>query len=65
MNEPHFLCYWGEGYGLPTHEVHALQWFTPDCGYQPGDIWAMSELAIGEPLDLTDASGQHFVVRVW
>ena len=33
-------------------------------GYQPGDIWAMSELEIGEPLDLTDASGQHFVVRV-
>jgi hypothetical protein len=62
--EPHFLCYWGDGYGLPTHEVHALQWFTTDCGYQPSDIWAMSELAIGEPLDLTDLSGLHFVVRV-
>jgi hypothetical protein len=64
MNEPHFLCYWGEGYGQTTHEVHALQWFTPDCGYDHADAWRMSELAIGELLDLTDLSGQHYVVRV-
>ena len=64
MKEPHFLCYWGEGYGIPSHEIHALQWFTPDCGYSHADIWRMSELAMGEPLDLTDLSGQHYVVRV-
>ena len=64
MNEPHYLCYWGNGYGQTTHEVHALQWFTPDCGYNHADAWRISELAIGELLDFTDLSGQHYVVRV-
>lgn len=64
MNSPIFFCYWGEGHGLPTREFHTLDWFTPDCGYSHADIWRMSELEINEQLNLTDISGQHFVVRV-
>ena len=64
MKEPHYLCYWGEGYGIPTHEIHALQWFTPDSGYGHAEVWQLSGLEIGQSLDLTDQSGFHVAVRV-
>lgn len=61
---PKFLAYWGAGYGLPTSEVHPLSWFTSDGGYSHAETWELSELEPHQMLDLSDDSGQHFVIRV-
>jgi hypothetical protein len=61
---PKFLAYWGEGYGLPTSEVHPLSWFNSEGGYSHADTWNISELEPLEILDFSDGSGRHFIVRV-
>lgn len=59
-----FVAYWGEGYGLPTVEIHPLEWFSTDCGYTHDNMWQLSSLKTGESIDLTDPSGIHYVMRV-
>lgn len=61
---PKFVCYWGEGYGLPSAEIHPLAWFANACGYTHAEIWQLSGLNIGESLDLTDGCNAHYVMRV-
>ena len=59
-----FVCYWGEGYGLPSAEIHPLNWFIGESGYPHEEIWKLSSMKIGESVDLTEACGVHYVMRV-
>ena len=61
---PKFVAYWGEGYGIPTAEIHPLEWFDGIGGYTPADIWQLSGLNIGESADLTEGCGAHYVMRI-
>ena len=61
-----YSCYWGEGYGnnKGTVELHTIDWFHENIGYDAAAIKAIKQLEIGETADLTDLSGQHSVTRV-
>lgn len=62
--EPVFSAYWGFGYGQPHVEEHPLSWFSNDRNYTNESRAMLADADIGDKIDLSDMSGEHFVVRI-
>jgi hypothetical protein len=62
--EPVFSAYWGIGYGEPRCESLPLSWFVTERGYRIEDITRLHDVELGGKVDLSDLSGDHFVVRI-
>jgi len=62
--EPVYSAYWGIGYGEPKCESLPLSWFTADRNYTPENWVKLRDMELGDKLDLSDGSGEHFVVRI-
>lgn len=62
--EPVFSAYWGFGYGNPHVEEHPLSWFSDDRNYDFESRAMLQSADVGDKIDLTDLSGEHFVVRI-
>ena len=65
-----YMAFWGEGYEVGEDETSIeekkLAEFSKDKGYRSRDIKKISELQVGEVLDLTDELGNvHLVKRLW
>jgi hypothetical protein len=58
-----YVCYWGEGYDNNT-DIVDLDFFFPERGYSQEDIQAVTNLAVGVAVNLSDPSGTHYVLRV-
>lgn len=63
-----FECYWGDGYrddeGKGMLAYHDEDFFSIDRGYEQSDINDISELRIGEPVNLSCVTGEHWVKRI-
>lgn len=61
---PSFSCIWGEGYAVPSTEENNLEFFGVHNGYEEDQISKISQLKVGESIDLSDPSGEHHVTRI-
>jgi hypothetical protein len=67
-----YECFWGEGYyqnnrsHLEWHEVdlNEAEFFTEDKGYHPHDVENIRALDIGQSLNLSCITGEHWIRRV-
>lgn len=64
-----FECFWGDGYRNTEDksilEYHDEGFFNDFRGYSEENIWAISDLDIGDKLDLTyEGTGEHWVRRM-
>lgn len=57
-----FVCYWNTT--SDTIERRPMEFFCVDNGYRPGDIAAVDYLALGESVNLSEPTQEHFVMRV-
>jgi hypothetical protein len=63
-----FECFWGDGYrgedGKSIMAYHDQDFFTLDRGYGDMESHMISTLEIGDRLDISDISGDHWVRRI-
>ena len=63
-----FECFWGDGYRDSENKsiftYHNLDFFNADRGYGDMECHMISTLEIGDELDITDISGEHWIRRV-
>jgi hypothetical protein len=63
-----FECFWGDGYrgddGKSILAYHDFDFFNVDRGYGDMEIHMIDTLEIGDLLDISDASGNHWVRRM-
>ena len=63
-----FECFWGDGYrgddGKSILAYHDSEFFNADRGYGDMEIHMIDTLEIGDLLNISDASGNHWVRRI-
>jgi len=63
-----FECFWGDGYrdteGKATLAYHNEEFFNENKGYEPHDIEDINLLNIGESINLSCITGEHWVQRI-
>jgi hypothetical protein len=62
-----YECFWGEGYhqnNRSTLEWHEEEFFTEAKGYDPEDIESIQAMSIGQSINLSCITGEHWIRRV-
>ena len=63
-----FECFWGKGYrGKDNRSIlayHNEDFFNEERGYGDMECHMISTLEIGDQLDISDISGDHWVRRI-
>lgn len=62
-----YECFWGEGYRNDNRSIlewHDVGYFAEDRGYQPHDIEDILQLGVGDSINLSCVTGEHWVRRV-
>jgi len=61
------MCVWGEGYanpGQPSIEIHTLDFFSEDKGYDESDRKNIEDLDFGESANIVGLAEIQSVIRV-
>ena len=62
-----FECFWGEGYQQNNRsllEWHEEDFFTEERGYQLHDRESINALSVGQSINLSCVTGEHWIRRV-
>lgn len=62
-----YECFWGEGYyqnNRSNLEWHEEEFFTEEKGYDPEDIESIKGLSVGQSINLSCITGEHWIRRV-
>lgn len=62
-----FECFWGEGYHQNNRSIlewHDLEFFSEERGYHPHDVENIRALRVGQTLNQSCITGEHWIRRV-
>jgi len=63
-----FECFWGDGYRDASNKsilaYHDEDFFNEDRGYEPHDIEDIKQLEVGQYINLSCVTGEHWVRRM-
>jgi len=67
-DKPEYECFWGDGYrgadGRAILAYNDVDFFTEDRGYEAHDIEDIQQLKVGEAINLSCVTGEHWVQRI-